>query len=218
MENWGLITFAETALLVHPSSGSQSGRQYAALLIAHEIAHQWFGNIVTMRWWSQLWLNEGFASWAEYFCVDALFPDWKMWDQYLGVRFAFSLAADALEHSHALEVPMATPADIDENFDAVSYSKGSVAVRMMQQALGPEEFRRAISKYLKWFAYSNAVTAKWAKHTGYLALWLRIMGRQKLQRRTAVHSQGGRRDSFPGRTRQGALLDGNVLNGLEYAL
>jgi len=158
MENFGLIVFGETALLVHPTDGSLVAKQYVARIVAHEIAHQWFGNITTMRWWDALWLNEGFASWMETFCAAALYPSLDLWDSYLINRYCYSLAADALHTSHPVEVPVAHPSEINELFDSITYNKGSVVVRQLQSYLGAEPFRLGLCAYLRKFAFQNATT------------------------------------------------------------
>src|SRR6185369_11319931 len=144
MENWGCITFREHALLVDPNHTSLGSKQYVALVVAHELAHQWFGNLVTMRWWSDLWLNEGFASWIEYLAVDHLFPEWQMWTQFVVDEQQQALKMDALEHTHPIEVPVYHPDEIRTIFDAISYSKGASVIHMLHDYLGADMFREGL--------------------------------------------------------------------------
>jgi puromycin-sensitive aminopeptidase len=163
MENWGCITFREHALLVDPMHTSLHNKQYVALVVAHELAHQWFGNLVTMRWWSDLWLNEGFASWIEYLAVDHLFPEWQMWTQFVVDEQQQALKMDALEHTHPIEVPVNHPDEIRTIFDAISYSKGASVIHMLHDYLGAEAFRDGLRYYLDKHRYSNTDTVDlWA--------------------------------------------------------
>lgn len=158
MENWGAITYRESALLIDEKNSSLSSKQWVAIVIAHEIAHQWFGNLVTMEWWTHLWLNEGFASYMEYLCTDKLFPKWQMWEQYVAARFNTALELDALTNTHPIEVEVNHPEEISEIFDAVSYAKGSVVIRMLAEYLGEKTFREGLRYYLKKHSYQNAST------------------------------------------------------------
>lgn len=163
MENWGLITFREQALLVDPKNTSLDMKQYVAMVVAHELAHQWFGNLVTMRWWTDLWLNEGFASWIEYLAVDHLFPEWQMWPQFIASEQQSALALDALENSHPVEVPINHPDEIRTIFDTISYAKGSSVIHMLANFLGQETFRDGLRLYLNKHQYANTDTVDlWA--------------------------------------------------------
>jgi puromycin-sensitive aminopeptidase len=158
MENWGCVTFREQALLVDPKNSTLANKQYVAMVVAHELAHQWFGNLVTMRWWTDLWLNEGFASWVEYLAIDHIYPQWQMWTQFIVDEQQQALKLDALENTHPIEVPVNHPDEIRTIFDAISYSKGSSVIHMLQQYLGPEVFRDGLRNYLQKHAYGNTDT------------------------------------------------------------
>ncbi len=158
MENWGLITYRETALLVDPVNSSAAARQRVAEVVDHELAHQWFGNLVTMKWWTDLWLNEGFASYMGPKAVDHQFPKWKVWNQYIAQEFLGALHADGLKNTHPIEIDVKNPHEIREIFDPVTYGKGSCVNRMLEHYLGEETFRKGLNRYLKRFEYGNAVT------------------------------------------------------------
>ncbi|MCM8794320.1 MAG: M1 family metallopeptidase [Candidatus Omnitrophica bacterium] len=158
MENWGLITYRETALLIDPKLSSAQSRQRVAEVIDHELAHQWFGNLVTMSWWTDLWLNEGFASYMGPKAVDAQFPSWKIWNQYVANEYLSALKNDSLRSSHPIEIPVKNPHEIREIFDEITYSKGSSVNRMLEHYLGEPVFRKGLWIYLKRFAYGNAST------------------------------------------------------------
>lgn len=158
MENWGLITYREQCMLVDPKNTSLGTKQYVAMVVAHELAHQWFGNLVTMQWWTDLWLNEGFASWIEYMAVDHLFPDWQMWTQFIADEQQAALKLDALDNTHAIEAPINHPDEIRSIFDAISYNKGASIIHMLHGYLGAEDFRDGLRAYLSEHAYKNTVT------------------------------------------------------------
>ena len=163
MENWGCITFREQCMLVDPVNTSLPTKQYVAMVVAHELAHQWFGNLVTMRWWTDLWLNEGFASWIEYLVTDHNFPEWQMWTQFVVDEQQQALKLDALENTHPIEVIIHHPDEIRTIFDAISYSKGSSVIHMLEQYLGADTFRDGLRVYLKKHAYGNTDTVDlWA--------------------------------------------------------
>ncbi|MHB8543499.1 MAG: M1 family metallopeptidase [Leptospirales bacterium] len=159
MENWGILTYRETALLLPAGESSARTTQRVAIVVAHEMAHQWFGDLVTMSWWDDLWLNEGFASWMEVKAVDFLFPEWKVWDLFLAEDMTEALELDGLEHSHPIEIAVRNPHEINEIFDAISYVKGGSLIRMLERFLGEGAFREGLSRYLSQFAYGNACTA-----------------------------------------------------------
>lgn len=158
MENWGAITYRERILLFDPATSSAQTRQNIADVIAHETAHMWFGDLVTMAWWDDLWLNESFASWMGTKATGSLHPEWRMWTQFLDSDIVRGLALDGLRSSHPIEVPVRDPAQIREIFDDISYSKGASILRMLEQFLGEATFRRGIRNYLKAHAYGNART------------------------------------------------------------
>lgn len=158
MENWGLITYRETCLLVDPQNTSTAAKHNVALVVAHEIAHQWFGNLVTMEWWTHLWLNEGFATFMEYFCVNQIYPEYDIWSQFIADSHSRALELDALHNSHPIEVPIHNPDEIDEIFDLISYEKGSSVIHMLHNYIGDDSFRIGMSNYLNKFAYKNAQT------------------------------------------------------------
>lgn len=158
MENWGAITYRESALLVDDKNTSAANKQWIALVIAHEIAHQWFGNLVTMHWWTDLWLNEGFASYIEYLAVDKIFPSWDIWTQFAVADLAPAFKLDSLQNTHPIEVIVNHPDEIGEIFDAVSYSKGASVIRMLANYLGEKDFRNGLRFYLKTHAYKNTKT------------------------------------------------------------
>ncbi|MDZ7786169.1 MAG: M1 family metallopeptidase [Candidatus Saccharibacteria bacterium] len=158
MENWGCITYREQALLIDEEHSPLSMKQRVAMVIAHELAHQWFGNLVTMRWWTDLWLNEGFASWIEFLAVDHIFPEWNVWTQFLVDEQQQALKLDALEHTHPVEVPIKHPDEIRSIFDTISYSKGASVIHMLQDYLGAEAFRAGLKHYLKKHEYGNTDT------------------------------------------------------------
>jgi aminopeptidase N len=158
MENWGCITFREQALLVDPANTSLHLKQYVANVVAHELTHQWFGNLVTMRWWTDLWLNESFASWMSWLAVDQLFPDWKVWTQFIVEEQSLALKLDALENTHPIVVTVNHPDEIRTIFDAISYEKGASVLLMLQKYLGADDFRDGLRLYLKRHAYANTET------------------------------------------------------------
>ncbi|XP_020203865.1 aminopeptidase M1 [Cajanus cajan] len=157
MENYGLVTYRETALLYDDQHSAAANKQRVATVVAHELAHQWFGNLVTMEWWTHLWLNEGFATWVSYLATDSLFPEWKIWSQFLH-ESTEGLRLDGLAESHPIEVEINHACEIDEIFDAISYRKGASVIRMLQSYLGAECFQRSLASYIKRHACSNAKT------------------------------------------------------------
>lgn len=158
MENWGLITYRETRLLVDPVNSTPETKQSVALVIAHEIAHQWFGNLVTIKWWTHLWLKEGFASFMEYLCVDKILPEGRIWQRFLTDDYAVAMKLDALHNSHPIEVPIEHASEIPTIFDAISYCKGASVIRMIYKFIGDEAFRKGLKLYLEKFSYSAAET------------------------------------------------------------
>lgn len=158
MENWGAVTYRETALLVDEELSSTANKQHVALVIAHELAHMWFGNLVTMEWWTHLWLNEGFASYIEYLAIDHLFPAWHVWTQFVYMDHSRALELDGLKNTHQIEIEVYHSLEISEIFDAVSYSKGASIIRMLAAYLGEKVFQKGLQAYLKKHQYSNAAT------------------------------------------------------------
>jgi aminopeptidase N len=158
MENWGLITFRESCMLVDEQNTSLDAKQFVATVTAHEIAHMWFGDLVTMKWWNDLWLNEGFASWLEYLAVDHIFPQWHMWTQFLVAEQLPAMRLDALKNTHPIEVHIPSPDVIFTIFDNISYSKGACMIHMLHEYLGDNNFRSSLTAYLNKFAYKNSGT------------------------------------------------------------
>jgi aminopeptidase N len=158
MENWGLITYRETALFATDDS-SASEKQRVAYVVAHELAHQWFGNLVTMEWWSDLWLNEGFATWAGWLAIDKIFPHWDVWTNFTNDDAGYAMKTDALASSHAIQVTIGDPSEIDEVFDALSYNKGASMIRMVEAHVGSDVFRMGLRNYIERHQYSNTLTA-----------------------------------------------------------
>jgi aminopeptidase N len=158
MENWGLVTYRETALLFDAAQTSLSSKQRVVEVVAHELAHQWFGNLVTMAWWSDLWLNEGFATWVASLAMDKLFPEWEIWTSFIQEEFSQALEMDSLANTHPIQVEVDDPRSLDEIFDAISYAKGASVINMLHHYLGAEDFRSGLHSYLEAHAYGNSVT------------------------------------------------------------
>jgi tricorn protease interacting factor F2/3 len=156
MENWGAITFREAILLYDTKTSSTRTKQYIAEVISHELAHQWFGNLVTMKWWNDLWLNESFATFMATKIVNKFYPEWDLWDQFLGDAMLDAMSLDALKNSHPINVDVKHPAQIREIFDAISYDKGGNVLRMLENYVGIENFRKGLKYYLTQHKYSNA--------------------------------------------------------------
>jgi puromycin-sensitive aminopeptidase len=158
MENAGAVFFRETLLLVDPESATLSEKKRAAEVICHELAHMWYGDLVTMAWWDDLWLNEAFATWMAFHVVDAWKPEWKMWNDFQHHRAA-ALGLDALAETHPIYVKVRTPSEATQNFDLITYEKGASVVRMIERFLGAETFRDGVRRYIRAHQESNAVAA-----------------------------------------------------------
>ncbi len=156
MENWGLITYREAVLLLYPDAVSQSTKEIIATVIAHETSHQWFGNLVTMQWWDDLWLNESFANLMEYVAVDALFPDWHIWESFVVVEGLSALRRDATPGVQAVRTAVNHPDEISTLFDpSIVYAKGGRLLYMLKNHIGEGAFRAGLSAYFKKHAYQN---------------------------------------------------------------
>ncbi|XP_034944912.1 aminopeptidase Ey isoform X2 [Chelonus insularis] len=156
MENWGLITYRETAMLYEKGVSTSGSQQRVATVVAHELAHQWFGNLVTPSWWTDLWLNEGFASYVEYIGVDSVEPDWKILEQFVIQELQNVFTLDALASSHPISVEVRHPDEINEIFDRISYGKGASIIRMMNHFLTTKVFKQGLTNYLTAKAYKSA--------------------------------------------------------------
>ncbi|QPH19663.1 hypothetical protein C2857_004954 [Epichloe festucae Fl1] len=158
MENWGLVTYRTTQVLFDEKTSDARFKNAIAYVVAHELAHQWFGNLVTMDWWDELWLNEGFATWVGWYAVHHLHPDWQVWAQFVneGMEAAFRL--DGIRASHPIHVPVRDALDVNQIFDSISYLKGCSVIRMLANHLGVDTFLKGTSNYLKAHAYGNAKT------------------------------------------------------------
>ena len=161
MENWGLVTFRKTSLLYDKNTSSQRSKKRIAETVCHELAHMWFGNLVTMKWWNDLWLNEGFATWASYLAMNNISKeliDWDVWPEFIMADIESGMRHDFLKNSHPIAVTVNKPSDINQIFDTISYSKGASMIRMLEGYIGEEEFQKGIRDYLNKFKYSNACT------------------------------------------------------------
>ncbi|KAM9270464.1 aminopeptidase N [Cariama cristata] len=168
MENWGLLTYRENSLLFDDAYSSISNKERVVTVIAHELAHQWFGNLVTLQWWNDLWLNEGFASYVEYLGADSAEPSWNIKDLMVLNEVYTVMATDALTTSHPLsfrEDEINTPAQISEIFDSIAYSKGASVLRMLSDFLTEDVFKEGLQSYLHTFAYGNTI---------YRDLWIHL--------------------------------------------
>lgn len=161
MENWGLVTFRKTSLLYDKESTSIRTKKRIAETVCHELAHMWFGNLVTMTWWNDLWLNEGFATWASYLAMSKMSKkliDWDVWTEFIVSDIESGMSHDCLNSSHPIAVNVNKPSEISQIFDTISYSKGASMIRMLEGYIGEINFRDGIRKYLNKFKYSNAAT------------------------------------------------------------
>jgi puromycin-sensitive aminopeptidase len=157
MENLGCVTFREILLLVDPSEVTQAELERVTDVIAHELAHMWFGDLVTMKWWNGIWLNEAFATFMEMLATDAFRPQWNRWATF-GLSRTAAFDVDALKSTRPIEYPVESPADAEGMFDILTYEKGAAVVRMLEQYIGPEEFRQGIRLYLNRHQYDNTET------------------------------------------------------------
>lgn len=156
MENWGLITYREVALLADPATSSISSRQYIASVIVHELAHQWFGNLVTMKWWNNLWLNESFATLMQYIAVDGIEPDWNVWLDFTQEESIMALRRDSIDGVQSVQTEVHHPDEIGTLFDgAIVYAKGARLLHMLQHFVGDDVFQAGLKQYFKDFAYKN---------------------------------------------------------------
>lgn len=158
MENWGLITFRPTALLFDPKSSSEEYKLKVCSVVCHELAHQWFGNLVTMDWWDELWLNEGFATWVGTYVVDQVYPEWRAFEMDIFQSQVKALESDSVRSSHPVEVPIQSASDIDQVFDQISYLKGCSVIHQIAKTLGTKTFLQGVAHYLKKNKFSNGST------------------------------------------------------------
>ena len=168
MENLGAITFRETALLVDEAAASHAELERVADVVAHELAHMWFGDLVTMAWWNGIWLNEAFATFMEMLAVDAWKPEWQRWVTF-GVSRAAAMGVDGLQSSRPIEFEVRAPRDCEAMFDLLTYEKGASVLRMLEQHLGPDVFREGVRRYLRDHRYANAETTDLWKALGEAA-------------------------------------------------
>jgi aminopeptidase N len=185
MENWGLVTYRMTAILFDEKLSEAQFRNRIAYVVAHELAHQWFGNLVTMDWWDELWLNEGFATWAGWLATDHLHPEWDIWPQFVNGDMNNAFTLDSVRASHPIHVAVSDALDVNQIFDAISYRKGCSIIRMLASHLGIKTFLKGIAIYLKKNAYGNAKTeALWSALSeasgvdvnGLMAPWVKKIG------------------------------------------
>jgi len=185
MENWGLVTYREADLLIDPVTASNSQKQRVCTVVCHELAHQWFGNLVTMEWWDDLWLNEGFASWAENYASHEIYPEYQMWDQFCSGALQTALVLDGMLSSHPIQVPIGHAEEVEQVFDAISYCKGGSVVRMIKAVIGMGDFQKGLGNYMKQHAYGNTETTDlwnaWGEVSGMpiadmMASWTEQMG------------------------------------------
>lgn len=190
MENWGLATFREDLLLFDDSNSTLGDKQSIALVIAHELAHQWFGNLVTMKWWDELWLNEGFANFIECYLVDQIFPEWKMLEHYLISDKSDAIRLDSLPSSRPIVNKVKTPYHAVDSFDAIAYEKSGSIIRMIFSILGEESFMLGLKDYFAKFSYKTATSADllacWQKYTDlklsqFTKTWLYEPGLPKVE-------------------------------------
>ena len=158
MENLGCVTYREAALLIDEKQSALSQRQRVAQVIAHELSHQWFGNLVTMDWWTYLWLNEGFAKHMEYVVTNHLFPEWNVWSIFTATVQSHAFQLDALNSTHPIEVEVKNPDEINEIFDTISYMKGATVIRMLFAYLSHDIAFKGLTHYLNHYKYKNTVT------------------------------------------------------------
>lgn len=158
MENVGCITYRESLLLVDPATSTQNERELVAAVVSHELAHMWFGDLVTMKWWNGIWLNEAFATFMEVAATSAYRPDWKMWTSFSLDRSA-AFDVDSLASTRSVEFEVRSPADCDGMFDVLTYQKGGSLLRMLEQFLGEERFRAGVRHYLTKHSYRNTETS-----------------------------------------------------------
>jgi aminopeptidase 2 len=159
MENWGLITYRIVDVLYDEKTTGAAMKERIAETVQHELAHQWFGNLVTMDFWDGLWLNEGFATWMSWYSCNIFFPEWKVWQTYVIDNLQQALSLDSLRSSHPIEVPVKRADEINQIFDAISYSKGSSVLRMISKYMGEEAFIQGVRNYIKKHAYGNTTTS-----------------------------------------------------------
>lgn len=158
MENWGAITYREARLLVDPENSSQLTKERMLEVVGHEEAHMWFGNLVSPKWWTYLWLNESFATYMSYLASDAVHPEWRAMDNFIHNEQSVGMQIDNLRSSHPVEVEVNYPHEVDEIFDKISYQKGCSVIDMLSHYIGAENFRKGTSNYLREYANSNATT------------------------------------------------------------
>ena len=160
MENWGMVTYREVAMLLDEASGTIESRQYIATVVAHELSHQWFGNLVTMKWWDDLWLNESFANMMEYRAVDALYPEWHIWEQFVSNEGASAKRRDSLANVQSIHCKVDHPDQISSLFDpSIVYAKGGTVLYMLMHFIGEDAFRAGLERYFAKHRYGNTVAA-----------------------------------------------------------
>lgn len=198
MENWGLVTFREDLLLFDEETSTLADKQAIALVVAHEIAHQWFGNLVTMKWWDELWLNEGFANFMEYYVVDNIFPEWKMFEGYLVNEKSYAIRVDSLPSSRPIIKKVTSPHHAIEIFDGIAYEKSGSIVRMIFNLIGEGSFMRGLKDYFFKYAYKSATSSDlvgcWQKYTKlnlgeFIDSWLSKPGLPKVQMSLGVNQK-----------------------------
>ncbi|KAI8341908.1 peptidase family M1-domain-containing protein [Chlamydoabsidia padenii] len=195
MENWGLVTFQTVYLLFDERASSIQSKKRVAYVVCHELAHQWFGNLVTMQWWNELYLNEAFATWVGWLAVDHIYPEWDIWTSFVNDDMPRALKLDALRSSHAIEVDVADASEIHQIFDAISYDKGASVIRMLSSWLGVDTFLAGVRRYIQKHKLGNASSndlwmalyeetgmdvskfmTLWTKHVGYPVLTVESSG------------------------------------------
>lgn len=169
MENWGLMTFREDLMLFDETVSTLIDKQAIAQVIAHEIAHQWFGNLVTMKWWDELWLKEGFANFMEYYVLDSLFPEWKMFEGYLVNERSYATIVDSIPSSRPIIKKVSSPYHSVEIFDGIAYEKSGSIIRMIKSIIGEDNFMKGLKDYFDKYAYKTATSedliSSWQKYS-----------------------------------------------------